>query len=99
MIENQKIRPAEVIGPLGEPLTLDDLPPPHTQRWVVRRMAEVVAAVHGGLLPIDEVLERSSLTLEAFASWQRAADRSGIPGLRVSRSQLYPDLYERQLQY
>ncbi|RYD94441.1 MAG: DUF1153 domain-containing protein, partial [Sphingomonadales bacterium] len=28
MIENQKIRPAKVIGPLGEPLTLDTLPPP-----------------------------------------------------------------------
>ena len=26
MIENQKIRPAQVIGPLGEPLTLDNLP-------------------------------------------------------------------------
>ncbi|MGN6589863.1 MAG: DUF1153 domain-containing protein, partial [Sphingomicrobium sp.] len=23
MLENQKIRPAQVIGPLGEPLTLD----------------------------------------------------------------------------
>ena len=31
MIENQKIRPAKVIGPLGEPLTLDSLPPPSTQ--------------------------------------------------------------------
>ena len=30
MIENQKIRPAKVIGPLGEPLTLDTLPPPST---------------------------------------------------------------------
>ena len=44
MIENQKIRPAQVIGPLGEPLTLDDLPPRNTKRWVVRRKAEVVAA-------------------------------------------------------
>jgi hypothetical protein len=25
MLENQKIRPAQVIGPLGEPLTLDSL--------------------------------------------------------------------------
>src|ERR1700741_3075749 len=50
MIENQKIRPAKVIGPLGEPLTLDTLPPPETTRWVVRRKAEVVAAVNGGLL-------------------------------------------------
>ena len=40
MIENQKIRPARVIGPLGEPLTLDTLPPPTTTRWVVRRKAE-----------------------------------------------------------
>ena len=45
MLENQKIRPAQVIGPLGEPLTLDSLPPASTTRWVVRRKAEVVAAV------------------------------------------------------
>ena len=53
MIENQKIRPAKVIGPLGESLTLDTLPPPSTTRWVVRRKAEVVAAVNGGLLTVD----------------------------------------------
>jgi uncharacterized protein DUF1153 len=47
MLENQKIRPAQVIGPLGEPLTLDSLPPADTTRWVVRRKAEVVAAVAG----------------------------------------------------
>ena len=53
MLENQKIRPAQVIGPLGEPLTLDSLPPVGTTRWVVRRKAEVVAAVNGGLLSVD----------------------------------------------
>jgi hypothetical protein len=58
MIENQKIRPAKVIGPLGEPLTLETLPPPSTTRWVVRRKAEVVAAVNGGLLSVDEVCDR-----------------------------------------
>jgi len=95
MIENQKIRPAMVIGPLGEPLTV----PPTTTRWVVRRKAEVVAAVNGGLLTIDEVCERYTLTLEEFASWQRAVDRSGMQGLRVTRIQHYRDLYERQLKY
>ena len=45
MIENQKIRPAKVIGPLGEPLTIADLPSPKTKRWVVRRKAEVVADI------------------------------------------------------
>ncbi|PXW78461.1 uncharacterized protein DUF1153 [Blastomonas natatoria] len=99
MIENQKIKPAQVIGPLGEPLTLDNLPAPGTKRWVVRRKAEVVAAVNGGLLTIDEVCERYDLTLEEFASWQRAVDRSGMPGLRVTRIQHYRDLYERQQRY
>jgi hypothetical protein len=60
MIENQKIRPAQVIGPLGEPLTIADLPSPSTKRWVVRRKAEVVAAVNGGLMTIDETLHRFS---------------------------------------
>ena len=99
MIENQKFKPAQVIGPLGEPLTLESLPPPLTTRWVVRRKAEVVAAVNGGLLTIEEVCERYSLTLEEFASWQRAVERSGMPGLRVTKIQKYRDLYERQLRF
>ena len=36
------------------PLTLADLPPASTRRWVIRRKAEVVAAVRGGLLSLDE---------------------------------------------
>lgn len=99
MIENQDIKPAQVIGPLGEPLTLNDLPPAGTTRWVVRRKAEVVAAVNGGLLTVNDACERYDLTLEEFASWQRAVDRSGMPGLRVTRIQHYRDLYERQQKY
>lgn len=99
MIENQKLRPAQVVGPLGEPLTIESLPAPETTRWVVRRKAEVVAAVNGGLLTIEEVCARYKLTLEEFASWQRAVDRSGMKGLRVTRIQHYRDLYERQLKY
>jgi hypothetical protein len=99
MIENQKIRPAKVIGPLGESLSIDTLPPPNTTRWVVRRKAEVVAAVNGGLLSVDEVCERYNLTVEEFAAWQRAVDRSGMPGLRVTRIQHYKSLYERQQKY
>lgn len=99
MIENQKFRPAQVIGPLGEPLTLESLPAPGTTRWVVRRKAEVVSAVAGGLLSVDEACERYGLSLEEFAGWQRAVDRSGMPGLRVTRIQHYKSLYERQQRY
>ena len=99
MVETRAPRPAQVIGPLGEPLTLDSLPPPSTTRWVVRRKAEVVAAVNGGLLSVDEACARYGLTLEEFASWQRAVDRSGMPGLRVTRIQHYKSLYERQQKF
>lgn len=96
MLENQKIRPSQVIGPLGEPLTLDSLPAAHTRRWVVRRKAEVVAAVNGGLITVDEVLDRYDLSLEEFTGWQRAVERSGMPGLRVTRIQHYRQLYDRK---
>ena len=38
-------------------------------------------------------------TLEEFAGCQRALDRSGMPGLRVTRIQHYKTLYERQQSY
>lgn len=96
MIENQKFRPASVIGPLGEKLTLDSLPHPSTTRWVIRRKAEVAAAVARGLLTVDEACERYSLSIEEFISWQRSVDRSGMQGLRVTKIGYYRDLYERQ---
>jgi len=59
---------AYVIGPDGTPLTLADLPPHTTRRWVIRRKAEVVMAVRGGLLTLEEACERYTLTVEEFLS-------------------------------
>ena len=78
-----------VIGPTGAPLSLDDLPPAETDRWVIRRKAEVVAAVRGGLLTLDEACERYRLTNEEFLGWQKAIERHGMPGLRTTRIQHY----------
>lgn len=78
-----------VIGPDGTPLTVADLPDPKTRRWVIRRKAEVVAAVRGGLLSLDEACERYRLTVEEFLGWQRAIDRHGLAGLRTTRIQDY----------
>ncbi len=99
MLENQTFRAARVIGPLGEPLTLETLPAPNTRRWVIRCKAEVVAAVSGGLLTLDEACERYGLSLEEFVAWQRAVDRSGMHGLRVTRLHHYRYRYERQSHY
>ena len=78
-----------VIGPDGSPLTLKDLPPTSTKRWVIRRKAEVVAAVRGGLLNLEDACARYGLTVEEFQSWQKAIDQYGMPGLRATRVQQY----------
>ena len=78
-----------VIGPDGSPLTIADLPPPGTHRWVIRRKAEVVAAVRGGLLSLEEACGRYKLTVEEYLSWQRSIDRHGLAGLRTTRIQDY----------
>ena len=78
-----------VIGPTGAPLTLADLPPPNTQRGVIRRKAEVVAAVHGGLLTLDDACTRYRLTNEEFLGWQKSIEQHGLAGLRTTRIQQY----------
>lgn len=78
-----------VIGPTGAPLTLSDLPPSDTQRWVIRRKAEVVVAVSGGLLSLDEACERYGLTDEEFSGWQKSIESHGLAGLRTTRIQQY----------
>jgi hypothetical protein len=96
MVDTETTAKTVVIGPLGEPLSKDTLPPPNTSRWVVRRKAEVVAAVNGGLLTIAEACERYDLTLEELASWQRSIEREGMAGLRATRVQHYRQAHERK---
>ena len=93
MTEQQmRARVRYVIGPDGSPLTVADLPPKDTKRWVIRRKAEVVAAVRGGLLSIEEACDRYKLTVDEFLSWQRSIDKHGLPGLRATRVQDYREL-------
>ncbi len=89
MSEERHGRVTYVIGPDGSPLTIADLPPPSTKRWVIRRKAEVVAAVRGGLLSLEEACTRYTLTVEEFLAWQRAIDKYGLAGLRTTRVQQY----------
>jgi hypothetical protein len=70
-------------------MTLNDLPPPGTKRWVIRRKAEVVAGVRAGLITLEEACERYTLSVEEFLSWQKLIDRHGLRGLRVTRLQDY----------
>jgi hypothetical protein len=56
---------------------------------VIRRKAEVVAAVRGGLLSLEEACTRYTLTVDEFLSWQMSIDQHGLAGLRTTRIQQY----------
>ena len=71
----------------GRGLSLADLPPPETRRWVARRKAQVVAAVQPGVLSLEEACRRYTLSAEEFAAWEQAIDRHGLRALRVTRLQ------------
>lgn len=80
--------PAAVMGPFG-PLTIDDLPSSGTIYWVSRRKAEVLAAIDGGVLSLEEACDKYRLSNEEIGSWRRALDRAGLPGLRITKLQRY----------
>src|SRR5436305_4256741 len=67
----------------------DTLPPANTKRWVIRRKAEVVAAVRSGVISLEDACNRYKLSMEDFLSWQRLIDSHGLAGLRVTRLQDY----------
>ena len=69
-----------------------ELPPANTKRWVIRRKAEVVAAVRNGTISLEDACNRYKLSLEEFLSWQRLIDSHGLAGLRVTRLQDYRGL-------
>ena len=65
--------------------TRSTLPPAGTSRWVARRKAQVVEAVMGGMIKLDEALRRYELSIEEFSLWKRRFYRSGVDGLRMAR--------------
>ena len=77
------------IGPDGSPSTITNLPPTTTKRWIVRHKAEVVSAVRGGILSLEEACSRYTLTVDEFLSWEASIEQHGLAGLRTTRLQHY----------
>ena len=78
-----------VIGPDGSPLTLADLPDSKTRRWVIMRKAQVVAAVRGGLLSLEDACARYRLTVDEILNWQQSIDSHGLAVLPTTKIQNY----------
>jgi hypothetical protein len=75
----------QITGINGATFTKDDLPPPSTVRWVPRRKAELVAAVEGGLLTIEDIVNKYDISLEEFEIWQKNLAQHGLNGLKTTR--------------
>jgi hypothetical protein len=77
---------------------LESLPPADTKRWVMRRKAQVVAAVQSGLLTSEDACARYMISEEEFRSWQRLMDGHGVRALRATRLKEYRPLAAAPMQ-
>lgn len=80
------------IGDLGSPRTKTAavaLPPPDVKRWTMRRKAAVVEAVHSGIITIEQVCRRYSLSVEEFLSWHNTIQSHGVAGLQITKLRNY----------
>ena len=87
--------PNVIISPaqISIPFQTGDGPPSigNALLWVTRRKAVIVNAVRTGVISLEEVWRRYELSVAEFLAWQHAIDAHGVPGLRVTRLQIYRD--------
>lgn len=81
--------PRIAVLPDGRRISLSDLPPESTTRWVAKRKAQIVQAVTAGLISADKACERYGLSTEELQEWCQAVARHGIGGLQVTKLQIY----------
>ena len=81
--------PRAVTLPDGSVLTLADLPPVATQRWVASRKAAVVRGVLYGLISQEDALDRYDLSEEEFQSWISAIAEHGEEALKATALKRY----------
>jgi hypothetical protein len=84
----------EAKTPCDAASAIDALPPTDTKRWVVRRKAAVLAAIEAGVLTRAEACRRYHISEIELRLWERAVRCAGVPGLRVTRVQVYRPVFE-----
>jgi len=71
----------------GNVITPVDLPSPATVRWTPNKKAIVVRAVRGGLVPLQEALDRYGMREREFLIWEHGLKDDGVVGLKVTHFQ------------
>ncbi|MGR3486154.1 MAG: CtrA inhibitor SciP [Paracoccaceae bacterium] len=77
--------PTSVRLPDGRILSLSDLPPADTVRWVASRKAVVLRAVAYGLVTRDWAMTTYGLSREEFEGWLAAMATHGERALRTTK--------------
>lgn len=75
--------------PDGRVMTLSDLPPVSTKRWVASRKAIVVEAVQAGLISKQDACARYDLSRDELQEWIKALQAHGQSGLKTTKLQMY----------
>jgi len=73
----------------GQVMSLADLPPMGTTRWVASRKASVVRGVLYGLISQDEALSRYGLSEEEFLTWVSMVSAHGEGALKTTHLKKY----------
>ncbi|MCG7492387.1 DUF1153 domain-containing protein [Thalassobius sp. Cn5-15] len=84
--------PRAVTLPDGRFMTLADLPPPDTTRWVASRKAAVVRGVLYGLITQADALKRYNLSEDEFQEWISAMSVHGEGALKATHLKNYRKL-------
>ena len=73
----------------GSVMTLADLPPANTKRWVASRKAAVVRGVAYGLIAQGDALKKYQISEDEFHQWVKAVSEHGEEALKATALQKY----------
>ena len=76
----------------GTVMSVADLPPAGTKRWVASRKAAVVRGVVYGLISQSDALKRYDISEDEFLEWVRAGTEHGEAALKATALQKYRHL-------
>jgi len=79
--------PHKVVKDLrGDIIAPYDLPKPNS-RWNSQRKSVVVLAVQAGMVSLEDILNRYSMTQKEFRIWEEELRDNGASGLQVTKHQ------------
>ncbi len=62
---------------------------PLNARWVISRKLQLLSAIQGGRISLEEASERYLITMQELLSWHSLNERHGARGLLTTQVQKY----------